>query len=122
MLQKGETVVVTGAGGAVGSMVGQICKILGARVIGIAGDNTKLKKIKEFGFDETLNYKEAGNKLKDELAKLCPKKVGMFRVLRSLLSDCFYDNVGGPIMDAVMANMAIHGRVCICGAISQYSG
>jgi len=109
--KKGETLVVTAAAGAVGSMVGQISKILGARVVGIAGDNNKLKKIKEWGFDETINYKEAGDKLKDEIAKLCPKKV-----------DCFYDNVGGPVMDAVMDNMGIHGRVCICGAISQYSG
>jgi len=103
--------VVTAAAGAVGSMVGQIAKILGARVVGIAGDDQKLKKLKEWGFDETVNYKKAGDKLKDELSKLCPKKV-----------DGFYDNVGGPIMDAVMDNMGVHGRVCLCGAISQYHG
>jgi len=109
--KEGETVVITAAAGAVGSTVGQIGKLLGCRVIGITGSSEKLKTIKELGFDEGINYKEHKEDLSKTIEKLCPKGV-----------DCFYDNVGGPIMDAVMENLALHARVAICGAISQYHG
>jgi len=109
--KEGETVVVTAAAGAVGSIVGQIGKILGCRVIGIAGSSDKIKAIKELGFDEGINYKEHKEDLSKTIEKLCPKGV-----------NCFYDNVGGPVMDAVMENLAIHARMAICGAISQYHG
>jgi len=92
-------------------MVGQIGKILGCRVVGIAGGKEKCRTIKELGFDEAIDYREAGDNLKAEIKKICSNGV-----------DCFFDNVGGPVMDAVMMNLNVHARVAICGAISQYSG
>lgn len=109
--KKGETLVVTGAGGAVGSMVGQIGKIYGCHVVGIAGSDEKLSEMKKLGFDEGINYKKEGDKLKEAIERFCPDGV-----------DCFFDNVGGPIMDAVMENLNNGARVAICGAISQYHG
>jgi len=108
---KGETVLVTAASGAVGSMVGQIAKILGCKVIGIAGSQEKIKKIKEYGFEEGLDYKKEGDNLKEAIKKAVPQGI-----------DCFYDNVGGPVMDAVFENLNIYARVAFCGAISQYNG
>ena len=109
-LQDGETVFVSGAAGAVGSVVGQIAKIKGCRVIGSAGSDEKVAYIvDELGFDEAFNYKN----VKDyhaKLAELCPDGI-----------DVYFDNVGGRITDAVFPNLRVKGRVVICGQISQYN-
>lgn len=108
--QPGETVFVSGAAGAVGSLVGQIAKIRGCRVVGSAGTDEKIDfLLKDCGYDAAFNYKTT----KDYLAKiheLCPKGV-----------NCYFDNVGGPTTDAVFANLAQFARVSLCGVISQYN-
>ncbi len=108
--KAGETVVVSGAAGAVGMIVGQIAKILGCRVIGIAGTDEKIKYLVEtLGFDGAFNYKttpDYGARLKE----LCPDGV-----------DVYFDNVGGPITDAVLPRINLHARVSVCGQISQYN-
>jgi len=107
---KGETVVVSGAAGAVGIVVGQIAKIQGCRVIGIAGSDEKCKLLKEqFGFDEAVNYKTSKS-LRKEIAGLCPEGV-----------DVYFDNVGGEITEAVVSNLDFHARIALCGQISQYN-
>ncbi|MES2297792.1 MAG: NADP-dependent oxidoreductase [Pseudomonadota bacterium] len=107
--KEGETVVVSGAAGAVGMLVGQIAKIKGCRVIGIAGGADKCDYlVKELGFDAAIDYKNG-----DVMAGLrehAPKGV-----------DVFFDNVGGDILDAVLANLARDARIVICGGISQYN-
>ena len=107
--KEGETVVVSGAAGAVGTVVGQVAKIKGCRVVGIAGGPDKCRWItKDLGFDAAIDYKsEDVNKA---LREHCPKGV-----------DVYFDNVGGDILDAALARMARHGRIVICGAISQYN-
>ena len=106
----GETVVVSGAAGAVGIVVGQIAKIQGCRVIGIAGSNEKTALLKsEFGFDETINYNTSTD-LKKVIAELCPDGV-----------DIYFDNVGGSISDAVISNINFHARIPLCGQISLYN-
>ncbi|MTI20102.1 NADP-dependent oxidoreductase [Fulvivirga sp. RKSG066] len=108
--KEGETVVVSGAAGAVGTVVGQIAKIKGCRVVGIAGTDEKIDMIKsKFGFDEAVNYKTTSD-MKKAIAEAAPDGV-----------DVYFDNVGGPITDAVMANINRHGRVVACGAISTYN-
>lgn len=108
-LQEGETVVVSAAAGAVGSMVGQIAKVKGARVIGIAGGAQKCATLTdELGFDATIDYRDG-----DVLDAL--------RALASEGIDVYFDNVGGEILDAALACLAIRARVVICGAISQYN-
>ncbi len=108
-LKDGETVVVSGAAGAVGSVVGQVAKIKGARVVGIAGGPEKCRYlVDELGFDAAIDYKSQD--VKKTLAEHCPKGI-----------DVFFDNVGGDILDAALANLARGGRVVICGAISQYN-
>ncbi|MGE5406566.1 MAG: NADP-dependent oxidoreductase, partial [Methanosarcina sp.] len=107
---KGDTAVISGAAGAVGVVAGQIAKILGARVIGIAGTEEKCRLIKEeFGFDEAINYKTSKS-VRKELARLCPEGV-----------DAYFDNVGGEISEAVIANLDFHSRIALCGQISQYN-
>lgn len=108
--KAGETVVVSGAAGAVGVVVGQIAKIQGCRVIGIAGTDDKIKLLKEsFGFDEAINYKTTVD-IKQAIAKLCPNGV-----------DIYFDNVGGAIADAVISNLNFNARIALCGQISLYN-
>ena len=106
----GECVVVSGAAGAVGSVVGQIAKARGARVVGIAGGPAKCAWLRELGFDAAIDYKAPGLNLKHALREHCPKGI-----------DVYFDNVGGDTLDAALANLARHGRVVVCGAISQYN-
>lgn len=108
--KTGETIVVSGAAGAVGSVVGQIGKILGCHVVGIAGTDEKVAMLKsEFGFDAAINYNTEKN-IKKAIAKACPNGV-----------DIYFDNVGGPISDAVHRNINQFGRIIVCGAISTYN-
>lgn len=107
--KSGETVVVSGAAGAVGGLVGQIAKIKGCRVVGIAGGEEKCKfLIDELGFDAAIDYKNEN--VKKALKQACPKGV-----------DVFFDNVGGDILDAVLTQINFKARIVICGAISQYN-
>ncbi|SEC41889.1 hypothetical protein SAMN05192540_3124 [Maribacter dokdonensis] len=108
--KKGETLVVSGAAGAVGSVVGQIGKILGLNVIGIAGTDEKIDMLKsEFGFDHGINYKTTKD-MKAAIKEAAPNGV-----------DVYFDNVGGPISDAVLFNINQFARIIICGAISVYN-
>lgn len=108
--KDGETVVVSGAAGAVGIVVGQIAKLQGCRVIGIAGSDEKIKSLKEeFGFDEGINYKTCADITKS-IADACPKGV-----------DIYFDNVGGEISDAVISNINFNARIVLCGQIALYN-
>lgn len=108
--KEGETVVVSGAAGSVGMFVGQIAKIKGARVVGIAGTEEKCDYLKqELGFDAVINYKTTNN-LDQDLENACPNGV-----------DVYFDNVGGPISDAVMNLLNVNARIPLCGAISSYN-
>ena len=101
--------VVTGAAGAVGSHVGQIAKIKGCTVIGIAGSDEKGKwLVDDLGFDHFINYKD--DKFKEKLEQATPKGV-----------DCYFDNVGGEISSIVISRMNLYGRVSVCGSISGYN-
>jgi hypothetical protein len=107
--QAGQTVVVSGAAGAVGSVVGQIAKIKGCRAIGLAGGPGKCKLVTgEFGFDAAIDYKHED--VKAALKQHCPDGI-----------DVYFDNVGGEILDAALARLARGARIVICGAISQYN-
>ncbi|AMW98898.1 NADP-dependent oxidoreductase [Rummeliibacillus stabekisii] len=107
--KSGETVVVSGAAGAVGSTVGQIAKIKGTRVIGIAGTDEKCQYLlNELGFDEAINYKKED--VPTALAKACPEGI-----------DIYFDNVGGTISDAVFPLLNKFARIPVCGAISSYN-
>ncbi|OKI17513.1 NADP-dependent oxidoreductase [Streptomyces sp. CB03911] len=108
-LKEGETVVVSGAAGAVGTMVGQIAKVKGCRVIGIAGGADKCALLTgELGFDAAVDYRS--DDVRKALRELAPDGV-----------DVYFDNVGGDILDAVLTRLALHARVVVCGAISQYN-
>jgi NADPH-dependent curcumin reductase CurA len=108
--QPGETVFVSGAAGAVGSVVGQIAKIHGCRAVGSAGSQDKVDHlVNDLGFDAAFNYKD----VKDYAAKLqevCPGGI-----------DVYFDNVGGPLTDAVFTQLKLRGRVVVCGQIDQYN-
>ena len=107
--RPGDTVVVSGAAGAVGQTVGQLARIKGCRVVGIAGGRTKCDwVVQELGFDACIDYK--GGSVKAGLKEHCPKGV-----------DIYFDNVGGEILDDVLARLARGARIIICGAISQYN-
>lgn len=107
--KEGETVVVTGAAGAVGSVVGQIAKIKGCKVIGFAGSQEKCDYlVKELGFDYAFNYKT--DDIKESLKKAAPKGV-----------DCYFDNVGGEISSTIIGHMNLYGRIAVCGSISAYN-
>lgn len=116
--QPGQTVVVSGAAGAVGQTVGQLARIKGCRVVGIAGGRAKCDwVVRELGFDACIDYKEPAppgathwDPVKEGLREHCPKGV-----------DVYFDNVGGDILDAVLARLARGARIVICGAISQYN-
>jgi NADPH-dependent curcumin reductase len=108
-LKDGETVVVSGAAGATGNVVGQIAKIKGCRVIGIAGGPEKCAWIKnDLGFDVAIDYKSEN--VAKRLHEECPKGI-----------DVYFDNVGGAILDAALGNIAMHGRVVLCGQIGDYN-
>jgi NADPH-dependent curcumin reductase len=108
-LKDGETVVVSGAAGAVGAVVGQIAKIKGCQVVGIAGGPEKCRYIvDELGFDAAIDYKSED--VRKALQKHCPKGI-----------DVYFDNVGGEILDAVLTQIRRGARIVLCGAISQYN-
>jgi NADPH-dependent curcumin reductase len=107
--QPGDTVVVSSAGGAVGSVVGQIAKIKGCRAVGIAGGDDKCRYLlNDLGFDAAIDYKSED--VTEALRKTCPQGINIY-----------FDNVGGDILEAALANLARGARVVICGAISQYN-
>jgi NADPH-dependent curcumin reductase CurA len=108
--KEGETLVVSGAAGAVGTVVGQVGKLLGCKVVGITGSDEKVTLLKsKFKFDDAINYKTTPN-LKEAVKSTCPKGV-----------DIYFDNVGGEISDAVLANINKYARLPVCGAISLYN-
>lgn len=107
--KEGEVVVVSAAAGAVGSLVGQIAKIKGCRVIGFAGSDEKCKwLVDDLGFDKAINYK--GKDIESELRKAAPEGV-----------DCYFDNVGGKLSYMIIDQMRNFGRISVCGAISSYN-
>jgi NADPH-dependent curcumin reductase CurA len=107
--KAGETLVVSAAAGAVGSLVGQIGKIVGCRVVGIAGSDEKCRWLTEdLGFDATINYKK--EKISEGLKRTCPNGI-----------DVDFENVGGEILDAVLAQINLGARISLCGMISQYN-
>jgi NADPH-dependent curcumin reductase CurA len=107
--QSGDTVVVSGAAGAVGSTVGQIARIKGCRAVGIAGGADKCRwLVDELGFDAAIDYKH--DDVKAALKQHCPQGINVY-----------FDNVGGDILDAALTQLALHARVVICGAVSQYN-
>ena len=108
-IKTGDIVVVSGAAGAVGSIVGQIAKIKGCTVVGIAGGADKCQYLLDkLGFDAAIDYKTED--INAALKRTCPKGI-----------DVYFDNVGGEILDAALARLRMHARVVICGAISQYN-
>jgi NADPH-dependent curcumin reductase len=107
--KAGETVVVSGAAGAVGGVVGQIAKLMGCRVVGLAGGKDKCDYcVNEMGFDACIDYKTED--VKQALRDACPKGI-----------DVYFDNVGGEILDIVLGQIRFKARIVICGAISQYN-
>jgi NADPH-dependent curcumin reductase CurA len=108
-IKEGETVVVSAAAGATGSLAVQIAKILGCRVIGVAGSDEKCAwLVDDLGIDGAINYRS--DDVPTRLRELCPKRI-----------DVFFDNTGGPVLDAVLGRLADHARVVLCGAISSYN-
>ena len=107
--KPGETVVVSAASGAVGSVVGQLARLWNCRAVGIAGGPEKCSYVKQdLGFDACIDYKAGA--LREQLKEACPKGV-----------DVYFDNVGGEILDALLARMNLFGRVVVCGSISDYN-
>lgn len=107
--KEGETVFVSGAAGAVGSVVGQLAKQSGCTVVGSAGSAKKVSFLTdELGFDRAFNYKEGD--LGEQIKANCPEGI-----------DIYFDNVGGPMLDAALASMNSFGRIPVCGMISQYN-
>lgn len=107
--KAGETVIITGAAGAVGSLVGQIAKIKGCKVVGLAGSDDKCRWLEtEYGFDKAINYKSSN--LYKQLKEATPEGI-----------DCFFDNVGGEVSSMVFSRMNDYGRIAVCGAISSYN-
>jgi len=111
--KAGETILISAAAGAVGSMVGQIAKATGCRVVGTAGTDEKCSWLKEeLGFDETINYKkyQPGAELEAAVARACPNGI-----------DIYFDNVGGAILDAALSQVNLYARIPLCGLISTYN-
>ncbi|XP_051927875.1 prostaglandin reductase 1-like [Hippocampus zosterae] len=108
-LKSGETLLVNAAAGAVGSVVGQMAKMKGCRVVGSAGSDAKVAFLKELGFDEAFNYKTVAS-LEETLKKAAPDGY-----------DCFFENVGGPFSSVAMSQMKDFGRIAVCGSISTYN-
>ncbi|KAF3764755.1 NAD(P)-binding protein [Cryphonectria parasitica EP155] len=106
--QAGELVVVSGAAGATGSIVGQICKLKGCRVVGIAGSKDKCAWLKELGFDAALNYKDSD--FREQFIEATKDKI-----------DMYWDNVGGEILDLALGQAKLRGRIVACGSISTYN-
>lgn len=107
--RAGDTVVVSAAAGAVGSIVGQLAKINGCRAIGLAGGPTKCELVvNDLGFDAAIDYKDAN--LRESFQQHCPAGI-----------DVYFDNVGGAILNTALGQLAMHARIVICGAISQYN-
>ncbi|KAL3523241.1 hypothetical protein ACH5RR_016075, partial [Cinchona calisaya] len=108
--KKGDYVFVSAASGAVGQLVGQLAKLHGCYVVGSAGTSEKVDLLKnKLGFDEAFNYKEEQD-LDAALKRYFPEGI-----------DIYFDNVGGAMLDAVLLNMRIHGRIAVCGMVSQHS-
>ncbi|XVF65882.1 hypothetical protein PTKIN_Ptkin09bG0286600 [Pterospermum kingtungense] len=108
--KKGEYVYVSAASGAVGQLVGQFAKLLGCYVVGSAGSKDKVELLKnKFGFDAAFNYKEETD-LDAALKRYFPEGI-----------DIYFENVGGKMLDAVLLNMRVHGRIAVCGMISEYN-
>ena len=108
-LQAGETLLVSAASGAVGTMAVQLAKRAGARVIGSTGSADKVAYLKTLGADAVINYRETPD-LDAELARLAPEGIQVY-----------FENVGGAMLDAALNNMALHGRIVLCGLIEQYN-
>uniref|UniRef100_W5KC09 Prostaglandin reductase 1 n=1 Tax=Astyanax mexicanus TaxID=7994 RepID=W5KC09_ASTMX len=108
-VKPGEIVLVSAAAGAVGTMVGQICKIKGCKVVGSAGSEEKMAYLKELGFDHVFNYRTVSS-LDEALKEASPEGY-----------DCYFENVGGPFFTAALNQMRIGGRIAVCGAISLYN-
>lgn len=107
--QPGETVLVSAAGGAVGSIAGQIAKVHGARVVGIAGGPEKCQRlIDELGYDAAIDHRQD---LRTQLAEQCPDGL-----------DVFFDNIGGPLLEPVLDHINVGARIALCGAVSTYGG
>ena len=109
-LQAGETLLVSAASGAVGTMAVQLAKQAGARVIGSTGSADKVAYLKTLGADAVINYRETSD-LDAELARLAPEGIHVY-----------FENVGGAMLDAALNHMALHGRIVLCGLIEQYNG
>ncbi|MFM4997867.1 NADP-dependent oxidoreductase [Aeromonas sanarellii] len=109
-LQAGETLLVSAASGAVGTMAVQLAKQAGARVIGSTGSADKVAYLKTLGADAVINYRETPD-LDAELARLAPEGIHVY-----------FENVGGAMLDAALNHMALHGRIVLCGLIAQYNG
>ncbi len=107
--QPGDTVVVSGASGAIGSMAGQLAKLWGTRVIGTARGKAKCEMVMGLGFDAVID--QTSEDMVARLGELCPNGINVF-----------FDNVGGPVLDAALLNMASRGRIVICGATAHYDG
>lgn len=107
--KAGESVFVSGAAGAVGSLVGQIAKIQGCRVAGSAGSQEKVDYLEQLGFDAAFNYR-AVQDYTTKIQEVCPKGI-----------DVYFDNVGGPLTDAVFTLINLHARIAVCGQIDQYN-
>lgn len=107
--KAGETVLVSGAGGAVGIVAGQIAKLHGANVIGTAGSEEKCRRLEnEFGYDKVINYRSSNN-LTESIEKACPNGV-----------DVYFDNIAGPLLEAALNNITDGARVVLCGSVSTY--
>ncbi|XP_030635365.1 prostaglandin reductase 1-like [Chanos chanos] len=108
-IKPSETVLVNAAAGAVGAVVGQICKIKGCKVVGSAGSDAKVAYLKELGFDEAFNYKTVSS-LEEALKAASPDGY-----------DCYFENVAGPFFTAALSQMKKEGRIAVCGAIAVYN-